>query len=199
MAITNFKALSTYTLVVLVWKNKGSTYKIEYKETTDIDYIELETVYSSNTYYIAHLNPNTSYDIRVTDNSDSDVMTRTVTTTDKVTACDTLEIIRKEWGYDEAQLNDAIAKREEEALSIIENTITDMERSVKNLNIISGMINNYVMYSLRKDIVYLNQVGEAQQEYDQFYGHLNNLNNNGEEYQKKQTGQTWYRFAKAGV
>ena len=192
MAINNFKALSTFTLVVLVWKKSGATYKIEYKKSVDIDYIELESEYESNTYAIPHLDPNTSYDVLVT-SSDASTASSTIVTTTKIAACQVQEVIRKEWDYNDAEFNAKVAELEEYAFSQIQNKVTDVYRSVKNLNCISGMINNYVMASLRKDIVYLNQAGESENEYAQFYTQLNNLNDD-EEYQKKQTGSIWYRY-----
>ena len=191
--INNFKALSTFTLIVLVWKNSGATYKIEYKKTSDVDYIELESEYESNTYAIPHLDPNTSYDVLVT-SSDASTASSTIVTTTKIAACQVQEVIRKEWDYNDAEFNAKVAELEEYAFSQIQNKVTDVYRSVKNLNCISGMINNYVMASLRKDIVYLNQAGESENEYAQFYTQLNNLNDD-EEYQKKQTGSIWYRYS----
>ena len=191
--INNFKALSTFTLIVLVWKNSGATYKIEYKKSVDIDYIELESEYESNTYAIPHLDPNTSYDVLVT-SSDASTASSTIVTTTKIAACQVQEVIRKEWDYNDAEFNAKVAELEEYAFSQIQNKVTDVYRSVKNLNCISGMINNYVMASLRKDIVYLNQAGESENEYAQFYTQLNNLNDD-EEYQKKQTGSIWYRYS----
>ena len=190
--INNFKALSTFTLIVLVWKNSGATYKIEYKKSVDIDYIELESEYESNTYAIPHLDPNTSYDVLVT-SSDASTASSTIVTTTKIAACQVQEVIRKEWDYNDAEFNAKVAELEEYAFSQIQNKVTDVYRSVKNLICISGMINNYVMASLRKDIVYLNQAGESENEYAQFYTQLNNLNDD-EEYQKKQTGSIWYRY-----
>ena len=194
MAINNFKALSTFTLIVLVWKKVDDVnYKIEYKKTSDVDYVELESEYESNTYAIPHLDPDTSYDVLVT-SSDASTASSTIVTSTKIAACQVQEVIRKEWGYNDTEFNAKVAELEEYAFSQIQNKVTDVYRSVKNLNCISGMINNYVMASLRKDIVYLNQAGESENEYAQFYTQLNNLNDD-EEYQKQQTGSIWYRYS----
>ena len=195
MAINNFKALSTYTLVVLIWKKvQDATYTIEYKKTVDGGYTELESSWENNTYNIAHLEPSTSYDVRVTDNSDSSTVTQTITTSTKIAACQVQEILRKEWDYDDVAFNDKVSELEEYAFAHIQNKITDIYRSVKNLACIPGMINNYVMANLRKDIPYLNENGESQNEYAEFFTQLNSFNDD-EEYQKEQTAQIWYKYS----
>lgn len=192
MSIKNYKARSIYTLIVLVWKKVvGTTYKIEYKKTTDIDYIELESDLTSSTYLIEQLESGESYDIRITDNIDLEVITDVVVTTVKYAPCETLEILRKEWNYNDADFVNHIVNLESQALAKIKNKVTDIYKSIKDLNDVISMINNYVMSNLKKDSSFLNQDGSAQDEIQQFYIALNNIDND-EEYQKKNVSLGFY-------
>jgi len=192
MSILNFKARSTFTVIVLVWKKLvGATYKIEYKKTNDIDYIELESAWTSNTYLIEQLDGETEYDVRVTDSTDSDIVDDTITTTVKYAPCETLLTLQKEWNYNDSEFLNHQINLESQALSKVKNKVTDIYKSIKDLNDIIGMIGNYVMYNLKKDSSFLNQDGSAQDEITQFYTALNNIDDD-EEHQKKNVSLGFY-------
>lgn len=193
--INNLTALSSYSLIVLVWKKADiQDYDIKYKITTDIDYTVSVESYNGNTYAISNLEPNKNYEVIITDNSDASENTIFISTTKKIAPCNYLNEIAAKWGYNQAELDQEISNLESIAFGIIQNKVTDIYRSVNNLNAIIGMIKNYVMANLIKNVPVLNQNGESNDEYAQFYTQLNELDDS-EEYQKKQTGQAWVRYS----